>query len=355
MRPAPPDTGVVFVRTDRDPPVRIPVAIDAVKSEMRRTVLHASGVSVETVEHCLAAVHALRIDNLEIEIDAGELPNIDGSCLPYTDLLTEAGAVTQDQPRQPFIIKSPVEARDGDQLIYALPGDEDSLGITYHLDYRAADAPTIGRQLCSYDITPQTFIAELAPARTFVTAAEAERFRAAGLGAHLTTRDILVFGPEGPIDNPLRFPDECVRHKVADLLGDLMLLGTNVRGRIVAYRSGHKCNQLLVRNLAKQIEKEQRRRKLGTDALLDIRKIQKILPHRYPFLLVDRVIEIDGHHRAVGLKNVTMNEQFFQGHYPSSPIMPGVLIVEAPGPDVRPALRPALGAHRPTRRLAQHG
>ena len=165
--------------------------------------------------------------------------------------------------------------------------------------------------------------------RTFSLEAEARQMQAHGIGTHLTPREILVIDSDGPIKNSYRFADECARHKVVDLIGDLMLVGRPVCGRVVAYKSGHLLNQQLAKRLAKMAEDTDRMAGLGTDVLLDIRKIQRILPHRYPFLLVDRVVEIQGDRKIKGIKNVTFNEQFFQGHFPATPIMPGVLIVEA--------------------------
>jgi len=327
FKPAQVDTGIVFVRTDLSEQVTIPARISELSAQQRRTTLRNGTASIDTVEHCLAALYGLEIDNLAIEINGSELPNIDGSCEPYTQAILSAGTVAQDKARDVLVITEPIMAQSNDAVIYALPDRNDHLNIIYDLDYPEDQA--IGRQLFRFQLTPEAFVRDISPARTFLPEHEAREFQARGIGAHLSAKDVLVLGPDGPVDNTLRFKDECARHKIADLLGDMMLLGRPIRGRLVAYRSGHNCNHLLVKKLLKLAQDQQRRTTLTSEAVLDIRKIQKVLPHRYPFLLVDRVIELDGDRRAVGIKNVTMNEQFFQGHYPGTPIMPGVLIVEA--------------------------
>ncbi len=330
MRPAAPFSGITFIRVDQDQPIRIPASVANVSKRARRTSLRNGIVAIETVEHCLSACAGLGVDNLEIELSGDELPAVDGSCLPYCRKLREAGITVQDAPREPFVVSEQVRVVDGDNELIALPPltpDAESLEIVYDLDY--GPGGPIGRQLGCVTVTPDEFERWIAPARTFVLKAEADALRSAGLGTHLTYSDVLVFGPDGPIENELRFPDECVRHKMLDLIGDLALLGRPIVGRVHARKSGHSLNHELVRALLAQESRRQQAAALLGPSRIDIRSIQRVLPHRYPFLMVDRIIEIDGIKRAVGIKNVTINEEFFQGHYPGQPIMPGVLIIEA--------------------------
>ncbi|NLE28240.1 MAG: UDP-3-O-[3-hydroxymyristoyl] N-acetylglucosamine deacetylase [Phycisphaerae bacterium] len=327
FKPAAVNSGVVFVRTDQGNPVRIPARPENIARRPRRTSLRNGTLGVETVEHCLAAISGLGVDNIEIEITGPELPGVDGSGRPFVRMIQQAGLVEQDVPRQVYEITEAITVREGDAMIAALPGDTAELSILYDLDY--SNNKAVGRQVYAINLTPEQFLEQISPCRTFLLEKEAEYLRQSGYGGHLTYQDILVLGANGPIDNELRFPDECVRHKILDLIGDLSILGRRITGRIVCYKSGHSLNQALVKKLSAKIRQIELERQITAKPILDIRQIQRILPHRYPFLLVDRVIEIDGDRRAVGIKNVTINEPFFNGHFPQQPIMPGVLIVEA--------------------------
>ena len=328
FRPAPPNHGITFVRTDLGG-VEIPALVTHVVKRPRRTALRSGEATVDVCEHVLSAVAGLRIDNLVIELDGPEVPAMDGSAKPFLDALMAVGVEATDQPRRRLVVTEPIVVRQGDAMIAAMPSDEPEMQIVYELDYSPIN-PVIGRQLRTFDFRNGDYAHDIAPSRTFSLESEAEAARQAGMFPHLTPDQALVIGDEGPLGtNEFRFDDEPVRHKVLDLIGDLYLLGAPIQSRIVAYKSGHPLNHMLVRELIKQYEGTSRRQRAAHQVAIDIRKINRILPHRYPMLLVDRVLEIDGDQRAVGIKNVTMNEPFFQGHYPGTPIMPGVLIVEA--------------------------
>jgi UDP-3-O-[3-hydroxymyristoyl] N-acetylglucosamine deacetylase/3-hydroxyacyl-[acyl-carrier-protein] dehydratase len=327
FKPAPSDHGVVFCRTDLGG-ATIPAQVAYAVKRARRSGLRLGQATVDTCEHCLSAVSALGIENLRIEIDAPELPGLDGSAKPYVESLSEAGRRDCDRPRHPLVVTDPVMVRLDESTLAAVPSQQPGLEIVYELDYPTELA--IGHQVLLFRLGVQDYAREIAPARTFVLEHEARALQSGGFGTHLGPADMLVIGKRGPLPpNQWRFPDEAVRHKVQDLIGDLALAGVPIQGKIIAIRSGHALNQSLVRALLKQF-KQQTRQALATGRpIFDIRALSRILPHRYPMLLVDRVIEIDGERRALGIKNVTINEPFFHGHFPTAPIMPGVLIVEA--------------------------
>lgn len=327
FKPAPANTGLVFCRPDIDPTLRIPASIEHIIPAHQRTSLGLGQVQIHTAEHLLAAVGGLGLDNLIVEMNASELPACDGSAASYVRLFEQAGIVAQDAPRRIYVVKEPVTVQDGGSMVAALPNDEDALSLMYQLDYGSTSS--IQPQTFAITLNRENFAHDVATSRTFIRDNEIDHLRSMGYGKLLTYEDILVFGPDGVIQNTLRFPDEPVRHKMLDLIGDLVLLNRDLRGRIVAVRSGHKLNQALVRKLREKISQDESRGLAEAQALMDIRQIQKVLPHRYPMLMIDRITEIIGDERVVGIKNCTINELFFQGHYPGTPIMPGVLIVEA--------------------------
>ena len=326
--PAQPNSGITFVREQDGKTATIPATIDNVLKRPRRTCLRNGTLFVETVEHCMAALVGCGVDNAIVRVaggTVGELPGGDGSSKPFVDALQDAGFQEQDAEQTPLIIRKPLQVMRGDATLAALPGPTDGLEVIY--DFEAG--PPIGRQTVSFHLGADDFATQFAPARTFIFEHEAQELRARGLGRHLTPKDLLVISPTGPVDNKFRFADECARHKVLDLIGDLYLVGRPLRGRLVAHKSGHELHHALAKRLLQQDQTSEREALIGRDAAMDMRQIQRILPHRYPMLLVDRVLEIVGDQKAVGIKNVTFNDIFFQGHYPGTPIMPGVLIVEA--------------------------
>lgn len=327
FKPAPPDSGITFVRLDSSTPTRIKAHVSNVTKRARRTALRNGTLSIETVEHCLAALHGMGIDNAEVELNGGELPGGDGSSLLFVEAIKSAGIREQDIPRRPLRITETIRVAEGDAELIAVPTDRDELEILYDLDY--GPNSVIPRQCLPFRVTDVSFCSEIAPARTFLLEEEAKQFRAAGLGAHLTFADVVVIGPQGVIDNEFRFTDECVRHKILDLIGDIYLAGRAIYGKIIATRSGHSLNHELVRKLLDAGDRRGRNEKLTTRPAISAAQLHRILPHRFPFLLIDRVVEIQGERRAVGIKNVSINEPFFQGHFPAQPIMPGVLIIEA--------------------------
>lgn len=245
FRPAPADTGIVFVRTDLSGCPRVPALLANRTETPLRTTLCCDGVGVDMIEHVMAALAGLRIDNCQVWVDRREMPGCDGSSLPVVEALDSAGVVEQDAPRSQKIIRKPIRLGDEQNWIEARPCCSGKTILQYEMDYGPRNP--IGHQTLEVVLSVDCFRNELAPSRTFVMEQEAAAFRARGLGMRATCRDLLVFGPEGPIDNRLRFPDECVRHKLLDMVGDLALAGCDLVGRFLAYRSGHRLNAQMVR------------------------------------------------------------------------------------------------------------
>ncbi|MBA3684069.1 MAG: UDP-3-O-[3-hydroxymyristoyl] N-acetylglucosamine deacetylase [Planctomycetes bacterium] len=325
FKPAPPDSGMVFVRTDLPGRPSLTAHPSLLCQRQRRTALadrvDGRDVEVHTTEHLLAAATSLGIDNLIVELDAVELPGLDGSALEFGKALRSAGTVEQATARQSFELTEAVTIDDGKASIIALPY-KDGLRITYTLDDHggALDGP----QMVELELTEDTFFTQIAPARTFCTAKEVAGLRALGLGKGATYQNTCVWDGTRIIDNELRFKDEAARHKVLDLIGDLALATRRINAHIIAVRSGHAQNMLLVQELNRRIERASKPR-----FVFDISRILDLLPHRYPLLMVDRVLDWEEGKRITAIKNVTINEPYFQGHFPGNPVMPGVLQVEA--------------------------
>ena len=326
IQPAPPDTGVILIRTDLPDQPQIPARVEYAANYLRRTSLKNGPAEVHTTEHLFAALMALKIDNLEIEIDSEEVPGLDGSAVPFYDLLKDAGVVQQKAQKKSVTITSPIVVNEEGCTITAIPSSEEALTLSYTLDYKEKGLPS---QYFSYRLDEETFRGEVAPARTFCFEDEAEELLASGHGKGATYDNTLVIKNGEVVENILRFPDEFARHKVLDMIGDLFLVNADVSAHIVAVKTGHDDNVNMVRKIVDEIQMREVAGTMTSDTMMDIQDVFNLLPHRYPFLLIDRVVELEGYRRAVGIKNVTFNEPFFQGHFPGQPIMPGVLILEA--------------------------
>lgn len=247
FRPAAPNSGITFVRSDLGPTARVPAAIENRVDCPRRTNLRLGAVGVDMVEHVLAALFGLEIDNCEIWTNQAEMPGCDGSAGPFVDALLRARIVQHGPPSAELDVGAVVRVGDDDCWIEAQPTDDGELHVEYRLDYPRSKA--IGRQIARITVTPETFRRDIAASRTFLVEAEADQLRSQGLGERVTTSDLLVFDQQGPIDNRLRYPNECARHKALDVLGDLSLVGRRITGRIVACRSGHRLHADLTRQL----------------------------------------------------------------------------------------------------------
>jgi UDP-3-O-[3-hydroxymyristoyl] N-acetylglucosamine deacetylase/3-hydroxyacyl-[acyl-carrier-protein] dehydratase len=312
--------GIGFRRTDLPGAELVPALVERATLSERRTQLGEGERALHTVEHVLAAVAAAGVDDLLIEMDGPEPPIMDGSAAPFFDAIVGAGLAPSGGVAQYLDLSEPVRVIDGESVYEAYPAADLSVEVTIDFPH-----PLIGRQAGRYVVTRESFARELARARTFGFVREVEMLRAKGLIQGASTENAVVLDEAGVVENALRWPDEFVRHKAMDCVGDLALAGRRVRARVVAFKPSHRGTVTLVREMTKHARPARRQE----PTVLGIEDIMKVLPHRYPFLLVDRILEIEEGKRVVGLKNVTINEPFFQGHFPGHPIMPGVLIIEA--------------------------
>lgn len=332
LSPAPSGTGLVLRRTDIAGGEPVPATVDRVIETERRTQLGHGENTFHTVEHVLSAVYALGIDDLFIDMDAPEPPILDGSAAPFFDALAAVGVAAHDGTPEILTLAEAVRIIDGESVYEAFPADGLEMNVTIDFPH-----PLIGRQSIKLSVNRESFASELSAARTFGFVHEVEWLRSRGLIKGASVDNALVLDDSQLVKGELRWGDEFVRHKAMDCIGDLALAGCRVRARIVAQKPSHRGTVHLVKELLKAGTVQAfdagrsmpQTRESGRGRVYGIEDIMRVLPHRYPFLLVDRILEIEEGKRVVGIKNVTINEPFFQGHFPGHPIMPGVLIVEA--------------------------
>ncbi|MDD5669478.1 MAG: bifunctional UDP-3-O-[3-hydroxymyristoyl] N-acetylglucosamine deacetylase/3-hydroxyacyl-ACP dehydratase [Candidatus Omnitrophica bacterium] len=333
FKPAEPDTGIVFIRTDIAGNPEIKACVENLlmpATSPRCSVLEKNGVQIQTLEHVMAALSGLGIDNIIIEINGVEVPGMDGSCMDFMQVLSEAGVREQDKPRSYFSIKEPIFVEDGNSTLIALPADD--FRISYTLSY---EHPLLKTKFLEVKITPDVFKSDIAKARTFCLDSEVDELKKHGFGKGANHENTVVVGGDGVLKTKLRYEDEFVRHKILDIIGDLNLFGMPIKGHIIALKSGHMHNVKLLKKIDQQKQKFSPpqqisiKYELPAGQQMDINEIKKILPHREPFLFVDRILSLERGKKCVGIKNVTINDYFFKGHFPEMPVMPGVLIVEA--------------------------
>lgn len=351
VNPAPENTGYVIKRVDLPNVPEIPALAEYVSETTRGTVLKVGEVQVSTVEHALAALYALGIDNCILEVNAPEFPILDGSSKFYVEQIENVGIEEQSKDKDYFVVTKKIvyETPDKSSSIMLLP--DETFSVQTLIGY---DSPVLGNQFAVLE-NMADFKTEVAPARTFVFVRELEPLLKMNLikGGDLTNAIVIYDTPIakselqrlselmnqpcpevdslGYMNTELVFNNEPARHKLLDVIGDLALIGKPIKGKVIAMHPGHSVNTALAKLMRKEIKRQEILPPVyNTDstALLDINQIKELLPHRYPFLLVDKVVEM-GSDYIVGIKNVTMNEMHFLGHFPNEPIMPGVLIIEA--------------------------
>ena len=332
LKPAAEDTGVIFRRIDLFGKPELKPLIDLVDELVRSTTIADGHAKVHTIEHILSALSGCGVDNVVIEMDASEPPILDGSAKHFVNLIQQAEPVEQDAEREYFVLDEPISVTRGSSSIIALPHDG------FRITCTSADDRGIHTQHLSLDLDPETYVAQVAPARTFTIYEDIEELLKLGKirGGSLDSA-IVIKGDKIVSKEPLRFKDEFVRHKILDIMGDITLVGMPIKAHIVGVRPGHALNAELSKVLRKKLLEKKKGTAVAKKVLpveshektIDIRGVLNLLPHRYPFVMIDRVVEIVSDDELVALKNVTINEPFFQGHYPGRPVMPGVLQVEA--------------------------
>ena len=332
LKPAPVDHGIVIKRIDLPGAPEVKPHISLIGDLVRNTGLTTGSVQIHLVEHVLSALHGCGIDNVVVEMDAGEPPIMDGSAKPFVNLILQGEPVEQSKDRAAFCLDVPVSVTRGNSSLIALPCDELKITCT------SADDRGIHTQHLSLTINPDVYITQVAAARTFTVYEDIEpllkmgKIKGGSLDCAVVIKGDKILSKEG-----LRFPDEFVRHKILDLIGDILLLGVPLKAHIIAVRPGHAINAELTKAIAARFEEKSKEPKkkarparvLATETSLDIRRILDTIPHRYPFVMIDRIVEFISDNELVAIKNVTINEPFFQGHFPGNPVMPGVLQLEA--------------------------
>ena len=332
VKPAVENSGIVFIRVDLPEKTQIKVGVETIRLDSgvpRCTTIGVGQVFVHTVEHLMSTLCGLEIDNVIIEINGNEIPLLDGSGLEFLHAIKKVGVIEQNALREWIIIREPIVVHLKDASITVVPDEE--YKISYLLDYKH---PFLGTQFFSMTVNTSNFEKELAPCRTFCLEEEAAELRKHNLGLGANYENTLVINDKGVINNQLRFPDEFSRHKALDFVGDLYLLGKPIRGSVAAIKSGHNLNLALLKKIHQQSVNYAKQSFISNTTFcdeteLDVSQIMKILPHRYPFLFLDRIVYLDRGKKVIGIKNVTINDNFFEGHFPTRPIMPGVLMVEA--------------------------
>lgn len=323
--PLPEDSGLRFFRSDLG--AEIPITPEAVSSTQRGTALTGEkNAVIHTVEHFLATVQGFGVTNLKVEMDSEEMPIMDGSAAPFCRMFKEAGIAEQGKTLEPLRIAASIELNFGETILKAEPAQGLQLEVATSFPY-----PGLEDQKRKFWLPGQSFEEELASARTFCFEEEVEALRRQGLIKGGSLDCAIVLGKKGILNGPFRYEDEIVRHKTLDLLGDLTLLNRPLWAKVTVKKAGHRYHVELAKAILKQAGNGAVKTKPVSNegTMLDIVEIQKTLPHRYPFLLVDRILELEPNKRVVGIKNVSVNEPFFQGHFPGHPVMPGVLIIEA--------------------------